>query len=71
MNKTFVISIWKQNLKKNQFAQIDFVFTESLRKQKVPTIGNYSSNYMSCYRQGHLPLDQIVQSLIQSGLECF
>jgi len=24
-----------------------------------------------CYRQGHLPLDQVAQSLTQPGLECF
>ena len=24
-----------------------------------------------CYRQGHLPLDQVAQSPIQPGLECF
>ena len=24
-----------------------------------------------CYRQGHLPLDQVARSPIQPGLECF
>ena len=47
---------------------MDHRITESLKLEGTLKIIQFQPPY---YRQGHLPLDQVAQSPIQSGLECF
>ena len=53
---------------------ISFKFSLLTYSHRMVCVGRDLSDHLVptlCYRQGHLPLDQVAHSPIQPGLECF